>query len=137
MAITLTARRSAKNKKPTLTQKVKKGYDKAHKYTATRLAWAVVALQGALLLTLTVTEPADPPKGTVLELFWASTQRAVFYPLVALLIGGPVLTIMAWQAKGRHRSLLMIAWPLFFAVLLYFFEARFRVMLKALAIQYL
>ena len=53
---------------------------------------SVVILQAALLLTLAVT-PTDPPDGPrLLELLWAWMHKPTFYPLAALLVGGPTLT---------------------------------------------
>jgi len=96
------------------------------------MAWAVVALQGALLLTLAVT-PSDPPEGPhLLRLIWAWMHRPTFYPLAALLIGGPVLTYLAWQTRGKHRRGLVLSWVIFLIVLTTCFGRRVWVMLQLL-----
>ncbi len=92
----------------------------------------VLALQAALLLTLAVT-PSDPPSGPhLLRLLWASMHRPTFYPLVALLVGGPALTWIAWRTPGRHRTVLIWAWVVFLAVLISAFGDRTVVMLRVL-----
>jgi hypothetical protein len=97
-----------------------------------RLAWGVAGLQAALLLTLTVT-PTDPPGGPrLLELIWAWMHKPTFYPLVALLIGGPALTWTAWRTPGRHRAALAWAWLIFLVILLTAFGGRTAAMLRVL-----
>ncbi len=85
-----------------------------------------------MLLTLAVT-PTDPPaRMPLFELLWARAHKPSFYPLVALLIGGPALTWLAWQTPGRHRWALTVVWALFLTVLIGFFNDRAAVMLRVL-----
>ncbi len=99
---------------------------------AIRMTWAVVALQGALLLTLALT-PSDPPDGPhLLQLIWASMHRPTFYPLIALLCAGPPLTFLAWRSRGEHRAVLILSWIVFLAVMSTAFGERSLVMLRIL-----
>lgn len=96
------------------------------------MTWAVLALQAALLLTLAVT-PTDPPGGPrLLELIWAWMHKPAFYPLAALLVGGPALTWIAWRTPGRHRTALVWAWTVFLIVLIGAFGERTAAMLRVL-----
>ena len=76
---------------------------------ALRLTGSVIALHAAALLTLAVL-PDDPPKGTWMQMFWASTHHVSFYVLTAALIGSPILTILALPIRGRHRVWLAVSW---------------------------
>jgi hypothetical protein len=97
-----------------------------------KLTWSVIGLQAALLLTLAVT-PTDPPSGShLLQLVWAWMHRPTFYPLAALLVGGPVLSCIAWHTPGRHRAAIVTAWIVFLTVLLGVFGNRTVVMLQIL-----
>jgi hypothetical protein len=97
-----------------------------------RLTWIVIGLQSALLLTLWVT-PSDPPSGShLMMMLWAWMHRPTFYPLVALLIGGPTLSWVAWQTPGRHRTAIVLAWCIFLTILLSAFGQRVVVMLRVL-----
>ncbi len=85
-----------------------------------------------MLLTLAVT-PTDPPSGPhLLRLLWAWMHRPTFYPLVALLIGGPTLTWIAWRTPGKHRITLACAWGVFLIILIGAFGERTTVMLRVL-----
>jgi hypothetical protein len=93
---------------------------------------AVVILQASLLLTLAVT-PTDPPGGPrLLALLWAWMHKPTFYPLVALIVGGPILSWIAWQTPGKHRGLLVTSWLIFVTVLTSFFSERVQAMLRIL-----
>ncbi len=96
------------------------------------MTWAVVVLQSALLLTLAVTPTRPPPRVEFLELLWASSQRPTFYPLIAVLIGGPALTTFAWRTKGRHRRWLILSWLVFGVLLVGLFGDRVIAMLRVL-----
>jgi hypothetical protein len=101
---------------------------------AARLALAVLLLQGAVLLTWYVT-PGEPPRGqtlTMWQLLWASSRKATFYPLVALLVAGPVLTVLACRVDGRHRLWLVCGWVGFALVATHAFSHRLEVMLRVL-----
>ncbi len=92
------------------------------------MTWAVVLLQGAMLLTLAVTPAAAPPRGTFFQLLWASARKPTFYPFVALLIGGPALTLLAWQMRGRDRAVLIASWFVFAGLTAHFFGERVMTM---------
>lgn len=100
---------------------------------APRLVWVVIALQGAMLLTLFVTQANSlPPRVRFFELMWAWMHEPVFYPLAALLVGGPVLSVMAMGVKGHHRWWLGLSW-IVFAILVYiYFPDRTVSMVRAL-----
>ncbi len=105
---------------------------------AARLALVVLALQGAVLLALAMT-PGDPPGGarlTLWQLLWASARKPTFYPLVGLLVAGPVLTVVAWRLRGPHRSWLVLGWGAFLAIAVPVYGFRLAVMLRVLWWQY-
>ncbi|MCG8510989.1 MAG: hypothetical protein MI741_17335, partial [Rhodospirillales bacterium] len=56
---------------------------------AIHLTWTVLALQGAVLLTLAMTPNKTPPDGRLFELLWASARKPQFYPLIALILFAP------------------------------------------------
>ena len=99
------------------------------------MTWMVIALQGALLLTLAVT-PSDPPNGPhFMQLIWAWMHKPTFYPLIALLTAGPILTYLAWRTPGKHRAALVVAWAALIATLFTTFGERTTVMLHILWLQ--
>lgn len=109
---------------------------------AQRMALAVTALQLALLVALWAT-PGEPPRGsggaggvTLWQLLWASARKPTFYPLVALLLAGPALSVVAWRIAGRHRLWLVTSWVAFAAIALPTFGDRLSVMLRVLWWQY-
>jgi len=90
----------------------------------------VALLQGAVLLTFAVTPTRWLPKpGDVWSLIWAYFHQPQFYPLLALMVGGPVLTAVAWSVRGRHRAILVITWVVFTAALFYLWRERVVTML--------
>lgn len=97
----------------------------------------VLLLQFSLLLTLAVTPTWHPPRVRLFELLWAAMHRPTFYPMVALLIGGPALTVLAWRVRGRHRALLILGWATCIALCIIFFEQRLILMLDVLRWQML
>lgn len=101
------------------------------------MTWGVVLLQTALLVTLAVAPRWNPPRGQFFEVVWAWMHKPSFYPFVALLIGGPVLTFLATQVKGLHRWWLVICWSAFFILLVNFFGERVMVMGRTLWWKYL
>ena len=99
---------------------------------ARTLTWIVVALQGAMLLTWWVAPTWDPPRLHLFEVLWAWMHEPTFYPFVALLIAGPLLTFVAWRVRGGHRAALVVAWLCFAGVTAEFFANRFDVMARVL-----
>jgi hypothetical protein len=99
---------------------------------ADRLTTLVIMLQLAVLLTFLVTPTSLPPRMTLFELLWAWSRRPTFYPLVALLMAGPVLTVLAWTQRGLHRPILAASWVIFtyFAITVY--GDRLALMLRLL-----
>jgi len=97
-----------------------------------RLVGSVVILQAVLLLTLAAT-PTDPPGGPrLLELLWAWMHKPTFYPLIALVVGGPALSWIAWKTPGKHRTTLVLAWLIFGVILTNTFGERVTVMIRVL-----
>jgi hypothetical protein len=103
-----------------------------NKRRAQRATLAVLALQGAMLLTWWVTPAWDPPRLRLLQLLWAAAHRPSFYPLAALVVAGPLLTLLAWQRKGSHRHYLLAGWAVFLLVTFGFFARRALNMLDVL-----
>lgn len=99
---------------------------------AEHLALVVIALQAVLLLAFAATPTDPPPRITLFELLWASARKPTFYPLVALILAGPPLTILALRKAGRHRWWLAISWVGFAALLIACFGQRVAVMLRVL-----
>ena len=105
---------------------------KRRRQLAGRLTLAVAALHGALLLTLALDEDPLPWEVGLFELLWAAAHRPMFYPLVAVLIAGPVLTALAWRVPGRHRHYLLGIWGVSVLLLGTVFAERMRLMLEIL-----
>ena len=99
---------------------------------AQRMTALVAALHGALLLTLALDEDPLPWEVGLFELLWAAAHRPMFYPLVAVLIAGPVLTALAWRVPGRHRHYLLGIWGVSVLLLGTVFAERIRLMLEIL-----
>ena len=99
---------------------------------ANHMSLVVMALQGAVLLTLVLTPTELPPRITLFELLWAAAREPEFYPLVALIGAGPVLTVMACQVRGGHRPWLAVTWGAFLVALLVGFGDRVALMLRIL-----
>ncbi len=100
------------------------------------MTWIVVLLQGAMLLTLAVTPAEAPPRTTFFQLLWASARKPTFYPVGALLLGGPVFTLLAWQIRGRHRAVLIAAWFVFAGLTAHYFGERVMTMWHVVWWQY-
>ncbi len=97
---------------------------------------AVALLQGAMLLTWAVAPTWDPPRVMLFELIWAWMHQPAFYPFVALLLGGPVLTFIAWRIKGKHKPWLAASWIVFSLITWLVFEHRLLVMVDVLRWKY-
>lgn len=101
-----------------------------------RLSWtlaaAVISLQAGMLATLAVTTQWQPPKVRVIEAIWAWTQGVSFYPLLLLLIGGPLLTWLALSLDRKKLGVLSASWAVFGLTLVLAFGAEAQVMLKTL-----
>lgn len=100
---------------------------------AEHMAMVVMALQVSLVLAMALV-PGEPPRVQMnwLELLWSSARRPMFYLLLAALIGGPALTLLAVRQPGRHRAWLALAWCAFSLVLMILFARRVAVMLDVL-----
>lgn len=105
---------------------------KRQRAIAARMTLGVVALQAAVLLAFAVTPGEPPAGGTLWQLLWAASRRPTFYPLVALLLAGPPLTVLAWRIAGPHRRWLVAGWVVFLAVAVPLFGHRIWVMLRVL-----
>jgi hypothetical protein len=99
---------------------------------AARLFWCVVALQGAVLVAMSVTSNWPRSGLTLLELLWAAAHKPLFYVLVALLVGGPALTLLAWRLSRDIRGWLVAAWVAFIAVMATQFHDETSLMLRVL-----
>ncbi len=97
------------------------------------MALVVLVLQVLVLVALALT-PGEPPamRMALLERLWAAARQPTFYPLIALLIGGPVLTLLALRMAGRHQAWLAMGWCGFAFVLMIAFGHRVAVMLDVL-----
>ncbi len=90
-------------------------------------------MQGAVLLTFAVTPSWWLPEaGGFWAMVWAYFHQPQFYPLVVLLIGGPMLTVVAWHTNGPHRTWLFVAWCVFLIVLFWHWQDRVVVMVDVL-----
>lgn len=106
------------------------------RWFAAKCTAGVALLQAAMLLTWWVAPTWDPPRGQLFELVWAWMHQPTFYPFVALIIGGPVLTVLAVRIKGPHRPWLIIAWIAFCLATWHFFPNRLMVMVNVLRWKY-
>jgi len=128
--------------KPTKTRKKKKLKDgpSARQKLAIYLTWTVVLLQAAVLLTFYVKRGEEPPNAIILkelhERAWARNNIEMFYPLIAVLIAGPILTSLAWVIAGWHRIVLAASWIGFIIMTLSFFGRMVLVMLRILSWYY-
>jgi len=96
------------------------------------MAMVVMALQAAVLLTLLLTPTHPPARLTFFELLWASARRPTFYPLVALMLAGPVLTWLALLERGVHRRWLAVTWCAFLLAVVIGFGDRVAAMLRVM-----
>lgn len=106
------------------------------RWFAAKCTAGVALLHGAMLLTWWVAPTWDPPRGQLFELVWAWMHQPTFYPFVALLIGGPVLTVLAIRLKGPHRIWLVLSWIAFGLVAWFVFHDRLIVMVNVLRWKY-
>jgi hypothetical protein len=105
---------------------------KRQRQLAQRLTCTVAALHAALVLTLALDDDPLPLRVGVFELLWAAAHEAMFYPLVAVLVAGPVLSWLAWRVPGRHRYYLLGSWAALVVVLAVGFPERIALMLEVL-----
>ncbi|MEM1108819.1 MAG: hypothetical protein AAGH99_09040 [Planctomycetota bacterium] len=122
-------RKSKPNAKPGDKENPRKSHKPRLSWT---LAAAVVTLQAAMLATLAVTTQWQPPKVRVIEALWAWTQNASFYPMLMLLIGGPLLTWLALSLDRKKLAVLSASWAAFGLTLVLAFGAEAQSMLQTL-----
>jgi hypothetical protein len=96
------------------------------------LAAAVIVLQAGGLLTLIVTGSWEPPRVRALEVVWTLIADAAMYPLLLLLIGGPLLTWAACSVDKRKWTVLSLSWGIFGLTLVLGFGAQAQLMLRSL-----
>ncbi|MEM9417577.1 MAG: hypothetical protein AAGA25_00800 [Planctomycetota bacterium] len=108
----------------------------ASKSAKPRLSWvlatAVISLQAAMLGTLAVTTQWQPPKVRMIEAIWAWAQNVSFYPLLLLLIGGPLFTWLACSLDRKKFGVLTTSWAVFGLTLIIAFGAEAQVMFMTL-----
>lgn len=109
---------------------------KHKRWLAAKCTAGVAILQGAMLLTWWVAPTWDPPRVRIMNLIWAWMHQPTFYPFVALLIGGPVLTVIAIRIAGTHRIWLVVSWLAFCLVAWNVFQHRLLVMVDVLRWKY-
>ncbi|MEL7088666.1 MAG: hypothetical protein AAGL98_09545 [Planctomycetota bacterium] len=101
-----------------------------------RLSWtlaaAVIALQAILLLTLAVTTAWQPPKLPAIEYLWVCAANLSFYPMLLLIVGGPLLTWLACRMDGKKRSVMSLSWTAFGFTLVLAFGSEAQSMLNTL-----
>jgi len=96
------------------------------------VAASVISLQIALLGTLTLSTYWQPPRVRVLEALWAWCHNVSFYPMLMLLIGGPLLTWLALALDRKKLGVLMLSWGVFGLTLVLAFGTQAQSMLKTL-----
>ena len=101
-------------------------------HLGSRLTWVVIALQSAMLLTLWVTPTWQPPRVRLFELVWAWMHQPTFYPVAALIVVGPIASVMAWSCRGKHMRWLLLSWVIFIAILIECFSQRVAAMTRVL-----
>ena len=97
---------------------------------ARRLTWGVALLHAALLLTLAVDPDGLPWSIWPFELLWAADRRVMFYPLLAVVLVAPLLTLIAWRPPGRHRYYLLGSWAVTLVLVGAFYFERVALMLE-------
>ncbi len=130
-------KKTARPRERTITDRRGKLIKPRHKrWFAAKCTIAITLLQGAMLLTWWVAPTWHPPRAHLLQLIWAWMHQPTFYPFVALLIGGPVLTILAVRIKGKHRLGLAICWGTFSLIAWFAFEDHLMAMVDVLRWKY-
>jgi len=99
----------------------------AHRFTQ-----VVLALQLCLILALLLTPGHTPARVWLLEMIWAAGQEPAIFTLLALAVGGPLLTLLAWRAPGRHRLVLLLSWAALAVVIAAGFAERFEALLRVM-----
>lgn len=101
-----------------------------------RLSWtfavAVIALQAVLLLTLAVTTAWQPPAIPAIEYLWVWAANVSYYPMLLLIVGGPLLTWLACRLDIKKRNVMSLAWTAFGFTLVLVFGAEAQSMLHTL-----
>ncbi|MEM7626447.1 MAG: hypothetical protein AAF333_12695 [Planctomycetota bacterium] len=101
-----------------------------------RLSWtfaaAVITLQAVMLLTLAVTSAWSPPRLPLIEYLWVWASHASFYPMLLLLVGGPVLTWLACRMDAKKRGVMSLSWTAFALTLVLAFGAEAQSMLQTM-----
>lgn len=101
-----------------------------------RLSWtlaaAVISLQAIMLLTLAVTSSWQPPRIPVIEYLWVWASHTSFYPMLMLLIGGPLLTWLACRMDAKKWGVMSLSWAAFGLTLVLAFGAEAQSMLNTL-----
>ena len=100
------------------------------------LAVMVVGLQLVVIGTFFADPASDPIDLPLFQLLWAWMHKPSFYPLVALLIAGPLLTLICLRIRGPHRPALLLAWVVFGGVVYWLFWDRTLLKLEILWMQY-
>jgi hypothetical protein len=95
-----------------------------------RLTLIVAGLHAALLLTLAVAPKSLPPDIHLWQLLWAAERRAMFYPLIGVVLIAPALSVLAWRVRGRHRYYLLSTWGASLVLIGALFADRVALMLR-------
>ena len=104
--------------------------------TARYLTAGVFGLQLFFILTMIFDPAGEPIALPPFELLWAWMHQPSFYPFVAVLTFGPVLTIVAWRMRGPHRLLLIFSWLVVLVIVYVYFYERILLKMKILWWQY-
>jgi hypothetical protein len=98
---------------------------------AGQMAIVVIGLQCAVIASFWL-DGSVPPGHALGQLLWADAHRASFYPLVALIMLGPPLSVLALAMHRRHRRLIPASWIAFIILALVIGQHRLLVMLQVL-----
>lgn len=96
------------------------------------LVLTVIGLQLILLATLAFTVSWRPPQVRLIEAVWAWGCDLSYFPLLLLLIGGPIFTWLALALDRRRFGVLFLAWLVFGVTLVTAFGAEAQIMLHSL-----
>ncbi len=100
------------------------------------LAWASVAILGAVLLALWLTPVKPPPRDPLSLLLWARPQRPLFLGIRVVLPVAAVAAVAASFLLGRRRTWLLLAWIVALVGGFVLFGDRFAGMARAWRIVY-
>jgi len=100
----------AKQKRRSARRPLRRATQRAARRSAIIFTRFILGLLVAPLALLLATPTNPPTSSDLLALFWLSKQRPLIILTAGALAAALILSALAWPVRGRHRTVIVIAW---------------------------